>query len=165
MATHISRTDPINNAGLFVGRRSRPAVAPARTEAGARPNFLIRCADECLALVALAVEVALVVSVWTAQPLGWVWVASQVGYLSGSAALALGAGLGGMIVGLVVTVAVLQRVDHGWKLARRAAGREQKDGVLEPLFTAAFILFVPAFLVWFLVLEGPGSMVFPARPG
>lgn len=165
MATHISRTDPINNAGLFVGRRSRPAVAPARSETGASTSFLSRCGDECLALVALVIEVALVISVWTAQPVGWVWVASQVSYLSGSAALALVAGLGGMVFGLVVTLAVLKRVDHGWKLARRAAGRDQKDGVLEPLFMGAFVLFVPAFLVWFLVLEGPGSMVFPARPG
>jgi hypothetical protein len=163
MATHISRTDPINNAGLFVGRR--PRVATARAEAGADTSFLSRFVDECLALVALTVEVALVITIWTAQPLGWVWVASQVSYLTGSAALALVAGLGGMILGLVITLAVLQRVDHGWRLARRAAGHEQKEGVLEPLFTAAFILFVPGFLVWFLVLEGPGSMVFPARPG
>jgi hypothetical protein len=165
MATYISRTDPINNAGLFVGPRRRPAVAAGRSDADAKPSFLARCGDECLALVALVVEVALVISVWTAQPVGWVWVASQVSYLSGSAALALVAGLGGMILGLVVTLAVLTRVDHGWKLARRAAGREQKEGVLEPLFMGAFVLFVPAFLVWFFVFEGPGSMVYPARPG
>ncbi len=164
MAPVISRTDPIDNAGLFVGRRSRTVPAAALSGPGAQTRFLTRCMDECLSLAILGVEVALVLSVWTAQPLGWLWVASQVSYLTGSVPLGLLAALAGLIAGLVVTLAVLLRLDHGWKLVRRATGRKQPHGALEGLFVAATVLFVPAFVIWLLAVGGVGSMIFPARP-
>ena len=161
MATRPSTLDPTHSGGLFVGRR---AMGRSRTEPGAGTSFLTRWADECLGLAIFAAEAVLVLSVWTVQPLGWLWVASQVSYLLGSIALGLLAGFGGMIVGLIITVAILVRFDNAWKLVRRAAGHDQGQGVLERLFMVAVVLFVPAVLVWIFILEGSGSMLFPANP-
>ena len=118
-----------------------------------------------LALALLLLEVVLVVSVWGPQPVGWLWVASQVTYLAGSLSLGLLVGFSGMLVSLGVTVMVLTRLDHAWKLTRRAAGCDQRDGVLERLFVAATVLVVPAFLVWLFVIAGPGSLIFPGQSG
>jgi hypothetical protein len=163
MAVRFPRTDPLDNSGLFVGRRASVS-APTRVPAGTGTNVLTRCFDHTLALGILLLEVALVASLWGPQPIGWLWVASQVSYLSSSVAVGLLAGFAGMLVGLFLTLAVLSRLDHAWKLTRRAAGRDQREGVLERLFVVAVVIFVPAFLVWFFVVAGPGSLVFPGQP-
>jgi hypothetical protein len=165
MAGQPAHTDPIHNAGLFNGRRSRAVPQPVRTAAGTGTSALGRWFDHSVALGILVLEVALVLSVWGPQPLGWLWVASQVSYLAGSLALGLLVGLGGTILTLSLTVGVLARLDHTWKLARRSAGHEQREGVLERLFVAAAVVFVPGFLIWLFVIKGGGSMVYPANPG
>lgn len=163
MATRVARSDPLQNGGLFNGRRATAVPSPVR--AGAGTSLLGRCVDHSVALVILGLELVLVVSMWGPQPLGWVWVASQVSYLADSLSLGLLAGFAGTIVSFCATVAVLMRLDRAWKLVRRAAGCEQREGALERLFVAAFVVFVPAFLIWFFMLEGGGgSMIFPAQP-
>ena len=165
MATRTARTDPMHNAGLFNGRRSSALAPPMRTQAGAGTSTLGRGFAHTVALGIFAVEAVLVLSVWGPQPLGWLWVASQVSYLAGSLLLGLFAGLGGMVLTLALTLAILTRLDHTWKLARRSAGHEQREGVLERLFVAATVVFVPSFLIWLFVIEGGGSMLYPANPG
>jgi hypothetical protein len=53
------------------------------------------------------------------------------------------------------------RLDRAWKLVRRAAGREQKEGMLERIFVASMALAGIAFAVWFLIIQGPGSDLAP----
>ena len=159
MAAH-AHTDPIDNAGLFIGRQ---AGAVPWSPPGADTTFLTRCADHCLAFGILLVEVVLVASVWGPQPIGWLWVASQVAYLASSVGIGLLVGFVGMLATLALTVAILSRLDHAWKLTRRAAGCDQREGVLERLFVVATALVVPAFFIWLLVIEGPGSLIFPMQ--
>jgi hypothetical protein len=165
MAAHARTSDPIDNGGLFIGRRGMALPAATRMPAGAGTTLLTRTLDHTLALGILLLEVVLVASVWGPQPIGWLWVASQVSYLAGSVVLGLLVGFSGMLASLWLTLMVLTRLDHAWKLTRRAAGCDQREGCLERLFVAATILVVPAFLIWLFVIEGPGSLIFPMQAG
>ena len=63
----------------------------------------------------------------------------------------------GMLITLFITLGLARRVDHAWKLVRRAAGHKQERGALERIFVVALIIVGSAFLVWFLIISGPGS--------
>ncbi len=121
----MASNDPTDTGGLFVGRR--PGTGPLRyrgtpTPAGAGR----RLADRVFAGVLLAIETVLCLSLWGPQPLGWLWVASQVEFHSGSITLAISTAFAGMIATLFITLAIAKRVDHAWRLVRRAAGYEQR---------------------------------------
>ena len=60
-----------------------------------------------------------------------------------------------------MTLAVATRLDHLWQLLRRAAGHDQRDGVLGRIFMVTAIVAAAGFTVWFLLLEGPGSSLAP----
>jgi hypothetical protein len=53
------------------------------------------------------------------------------------------------------------RLDRLWKLIRRAAGHEQKEGVLERLFVLSMVIGGLAFGFWFLIIQGPGPSFSP----
>ena len=44
---------------------------------------------------------------------------------------------------------------------RRASGHEQKEGMLERIFVISMAVAGIAFLIWFLVIQGPGSDIAP----
>jgi hypothetical protein len=66
-----------------------------------------------------------------------------------------------MIGTLMLTLAVATRLDRAWRILRRAAGHEQREGVLVRIFAATAIVAGLAFLVWFVLLEGPAPTVAP----
>ena len=53
------------------------------------------------------------------------------------------------------------RLDGLWQLLRRAAGHDQRDGVLGRIFVVTAIVAAVGFTAWFLLLEGPGSSLAP----
>jgi hypothetical protein len=165
MAARLHSSDPLETAGLFIGRQAAAVPLPAHVPPGAYTTWLTRTFDYTLALGILVLEAVLVASVWIAQPIGWLWVASQIAYLADSVALGVLTGLAGMIAGLWLTLLVLTRLDTAWKLTRRAAGCDQREGCLERLFVAATVVIVPAFLVWLFVVAGPGSLGYPMNAG
>jgi hypothetical protein len=58
-----------------------------------------------------------------------------------------------------------RRLDHAWKLVRRAGGIRQERGALERIFVVSLMIAGSAFMFWFLIIEGPGSSVFsPQAP-
>ena len=100
-------------------------------------------------------------SLWGPQPVAWMWVGSQVDYRTGSVFLGITAAFLGLVGSLIVTLVVATRLDHLWRLLRRAAGHDQREGVLARLFWVTAIVAASAFTVWFLLLEGPGSSIAP----
>jgi hypothetical protein len=156
----MPRNDPTDTGGLFIGRR--PGTAPLRyrgtpTPAGARR----RMADRLLAASILVVETLLCVSLWGPQPLGWLWVGSQVDYETGSVEAGIVVAFLGMIATLFITLVIAKQLDHVWKLVRRAAGHAQKEGALERIFVISIAIAGTLFLFWFFVIEGPGPLVAP----
>ena len=156
----MPRNDPTDTGGLFIGRRPGTAPLQYRTppDVGSERR---RRADGALAAGVLALETLVVLSLWGPQPLAWLWVGSQVDYLTGSVTAGIAVAFAGMIGTLMLTLAVATRLDRAWRILRRAAGHEQRDGVLVRIFAATAIVAGLVFLVWFVVLEGPAPSLAP----
>jgi hypothetical protein len=58
-------------------------------------------------------------------------------------------------------MALAKRVDHAWKLVRRAAGHRQDRGALERIFATSVGIALVLFAVWFFVIQGPGPTLAP----
>ncbi len=159
----MASNDPTDTGGLFIGRRpgTRPVrfpSVPADVRAGRRN------ADRGLAWFLLFVQFVLCLSVWGPQPALALWFGSHVQYWTGdSVELGIIAAFILMLITLFGTLAVARRVDHAWKLVRRAAGIRQERGALERMFVITLMVAGTAFLVWFILIEGPGSSIFPQQ--
>ena len=158
----MASNDPTDTGGLFVGRR--PGTAPMRY----RPKPPTRGpgrqrADQGFAYFLLAVETLLCVSIWGPQPVGWLWVGSYVKYWTDSISLAIVTAFAGMLLTLFVTLAIAKRVDHAWKLVRRAGGIQQESGALERIMMIAFVITAAGFAFWFFIIAGPGPEIAPRQ--
>jgi hypothetical protein len=158
----MASNDPTDTGGLFIGRR--PGTRPVRLPAGTKPSEgARRRADKGFAAFLLVIETLLCVSVWGPQPLFWLWFGSQVDYWTDSVSAGIASAFVGMMVTLFVTLALAKRVDHAWRLVRRAAGYEQRDGALNKIFVVSIIIAVSAFSFWFFIIVGPGPTVAPTQ--
>jgi hypothetical protein len=156
----MPRNDPTDTGGLFIGRR--PGTGPLKYRgAPERGGAGRRRADGALAAVVLVLEVLLCLSLWGPQPVAWLWIGSQVDYQTGSVSLGNAVAFAGMIATLMLTLALATRLDRAWRILRRAAGHEQREGVLVRIFAVTAIVAGLAFLVWFVVLEGPAPSLAP----
>ena len=150
----VPRNDPTDTGGLFIGRR--PGTGPVHyrdqpERAGTRRQRV----DGLFAFVVLLVEALLCLSVWGPQPVAWLWIGSQVDYHAHSNMLGIVVAFFGILLSLFVTLALATRLDRFWRLLRRAAGHDQRDGVMVAIFGATAVIALVLFTVWFLILEGP----------
>jgi hypothetical protein len=145
---------------LFIGRR--PGTAPVRYKEAEPSSERRRAADNLLAHGLLAIELVLCLSLFGPQPLGWLWIGSQVDYLTGYVTAGIATIMVGCLASLMLTMALAKRVDHAWKLVRRAAGHRQERGALERIFVVSVGIAVVLFAVWFLFVEGPGPSLAPS---
>ena len=67
----------------------------------------------------------------------------------------------GILVSLFVTLALGSRLDRVWRLLRRAAGHDQRDGALPRIFGATAVVALILFAIWFLLIEGPAPSLAP----
>jgi hypothetical protein len=156
----MARNDPTDTGGLFIGRR--PGTGPLKYRATPeRGGAGRRRADAALAAAVLALIVVLCLTLWGPQPVAWLWVGSQVDYRTGSVTAGIALAFAGMIGTLMLTLALATRLDRAWRILRRAAGHEQRDGVLVRVFGTTAVVAGLAFLVWFVVLEGPAPSMAP----
>jgi hypothetical protein len=158
----MASNDPTYTGGLFIGRR--PGTAPVRYRDDIVPRSEgRRRADNLLAHSLLALEVLLCLSLFGPQPLAWLWIGSQVDYLTGYVTAGISTVMLGSLASLMLTMAAAKRVDHAWKLVRRAAGHRQERGALERIFAMSVGVAVLLFSIWFLVIEGPGPSLAPGN--
>ena len=160
----MASNDPTDTGGLFVGRR--PGTRPVRfRDVPADVRRRRREGDRALAYFLLLVETLLCITVWGPQPAAALWLGSRVQYWTDSVSLAILASFALMLLTLFVTLMIARRIDHAWKLVRRAAGIRQERGALERIFVISLMIAGSAFIVWFLIIEGPGSTAFsPQAP-
>jgi hypothetical protein len=156
----LASNDPTDTGGLFIGRR--PGTAPVRYRDVKPSSERRKRADGLLAHGLLAIELVLCLSLFGPQPLGWLWVGSQVQYLTGYVTAGIGTILIGCLASLMLTMALAKRVDHAWKLVRRAARHRQERGALERIFAASVGITLVLFAIWFFVIQGPGPSLAPA---
>jgi hypothetical protein len=158
----MASNDPTETGGLFIGRR--PGTAPLRYRsqpAAGSPRR--RRVDKFVAAGILVLETLLCTTLWGPQPAAWLWVGSQVDYQTGNVVLGIVTAFAGMLVTIMATIAIAMRLDNAWKLARRAGGYEQKRGALERIFVVSMAVAGIAFLIWFLLIQGPGPDFSPRQ--
>lgn len=152
----MAKNDPTNTGGLFVGRR--PDTAPLRYRRKPVPTSGVRRrVDTVLAAGILLAETAVLLTLWGPQPAGWLWIGAQLDHQTDSLTAGLVVAFIGTMLTMVGTIGLAKRLDHAWKLVRRAAGFEQKEGALNRILVISGAIGVPAFLFWLLIIEGPGS--------
>jgi hypothetical protein len=156
----LASNDPTDTGGLFIGRR--PGTAPVRYPELEPASQRRRRWDALLAHGLLAVELLLCLTLFGPQPLAWFWIGSQVDYQTGYVTAGIATIMLGCLASLLVTMALAKRVDHAWKLVRRAAGHRQERGALERIFAISVAVAFVIFPVWFLVVQGPGPSLAPS---
>jgi predicted secreted protein len=150
------RSDPSDNGGLFVGRR--PGTAPVRFRAlPERGGELRQRLDGSLASLMLAAITLLCLLCWGPIPIACLWLGSQANYLTGSVSLGLVVSFGMLFALLFGALSLMKRADSAWILVRRAAGYDQRTGVLGRIFAATAVVCALAFVLWFVVIHGPGT--------
>jgi hypothetical protein len=152
------RTDPSDTGGLFVGRR--PGTAPLRfrklPERGSEARQRV---DGSLAGVLFAAMTVLSLLCWGPIPIACLWIGAQVNYLSGSISLGILSAFVGLFVLLFGALKIMRSLDEAWILVRRAAGFDQRSGVLGRVFAATAAVCALGFTIWFVLFNGTGSMV------
>jgi hypothetical protein len=154
------RTDPTDTGGLFTGRR--PGTAPVKYRAlperrsARRERF-----DGMLAHALLALMAFVNLLFWGPIPAGALWLGSQVEYHSGSVMVGITASFLTLIAVLFGALALLKRLDHVWILVRRAAGVDQREGMIGRVFAVTAAVGFVVFTAWFLLIAGPGPSLAP----
>ncbi len=150
------RNDPSDSGGLFVGRR--PGTAPTRfRELPKRGGDRRQRIEGSLAGVLFAAITVLSLLCWGPIPIACLWIGSQVDYLSGSVSFGILIALVGLLVLLFGALMLLRRLDDAWILVRRAAGHDQRTGVLGRIFASTALICSLIFTFWFLIINGPGN--------
>ncbi len=154
------RTDPTDNGGLFIGRR--PGTAPVRyRDAPQRKLGARRLMDEAFGASIVLVMIAVAGSFWGPIPMAWLWIGAQVKYHTDSVSLAIVVAFLGMLLTLLAGLSLLKRLDNFWILVRRAAGYDQRKGIIGPVFAVAAVIGATLFTIWLLVFAGLGPSLAP----
>jgi hypothetical protein len=153
------RSDPSDNGGLFVGRR--PGTAPVRFRTlPKRGGDLRQRLDGSLAGLLAAAITLLSLLCWGPIPLACLWLGSQADYLSGNVSIGILVSFAALFGLLFGALALLRRLDNAWILVRRAAGHDQRTGIMGRIFAITCAVCALAFGIWFVVIHGPGSSTF-----
>jgi len=154
------RTDPTDTGGLFIGRR--PGTAPARYRAlPQRGGAARRRLDRTLAFAIAVLMVVVNLLFWGPLPAAWLWVGAQVNYRTNSISLGIFVAFVGMLLTLMGALAVLKRLDHAWVLVRRAAGYDQRKGIIGPVFATTVVVGTVCFTIWLVFIAGLGPSLAP----
>jgi hypothetical protein len=150
------RSDPSDSGGLFVGRR--PGTAPTRFRTPPKPGSEMRQRfDASLANILVAAITVLSLLCWGPIPLACLWIGSQIDYLSGSVSVGILSAFVALFALLFGALALMRRLDNAWILVRRAAGHDQRAGILGRVFAITAAVCAIAALFWFIVIHGPGN--------
>jgi hypothetical protein len=155
------RTDPTDTGGLFTGRR--PGTRPVRyRDAPERAGDARQYFDDWLALGILVLMTLIGVSFWGPVPAGCMWIGSQVSYWADSLMLGIVTAFFAMLGALFVGLVGMKRLDHMWIVVRRAAGHDQREGVIGRIFAISAGIGVVLFTIWLLVFAGLGPTIAPS---
>src|SRR3954451_24016240 len=148
------RTDPTENGGLFIGRRPGTAPIRYRVMPERRPGMR-RTLDQVFAAGLLAGMLLVALAFWGPIPAAWMWLGAQLKHATGSGSLAILVISLGLLATVLGGLVVLKRLGHFWMLVRRAAGYDQRSGMIGTVFAVATVAGVMLFALWFLLLAGP----------
>ena len=156
------RTDPTDNGGLFIGRRpgTRPIKYRSLPERRDRRRQRI---DKTVAAAILVLMTIIGVSFWGPIPAGCLWIGSRFNYWTDSVVVGLVVAFACMLLALFVGLIIMKQLDQAWILMRRAAGYDQRQGVIGRIFAISAGIGVVLFVTWFLLVAGPGPSIAPSN--
>ena len=154
------RTDPTDNGGLFVGRR--PGTKPVHyREEPVVADGRRRRRDALLAGLILAAMVFVNLLFWGPIPVGWLWIVSHIPFLVNHIFFALVVAFVGILLTLMGALVVLKQLDRAWILVRRAAGVDQRNGVIGRVFLYTAIVGSTLFSLWLIFGGGLAQSLNP----
>jgi small-conductance mechanosensitive channel len=115
-----------------------------------------------IAALLLVLETLVCTTLWGPLPAGWRWVGAHIYHSTGNGGVGIAAAFAGMIVTMMATLAIAMRLDHAWKIVRRASGHHQERGALERIFVISMAVAGLGFVIWFIVIQGPGPELAPS---
>jgi len=147
------RTDPTDNGGLFVARR--PGTKPVKYDAPPTPGSAFQQRrDAVFAGGILCVMVFVNLLFWGPVPVGWLWIVSNIPFLAAHIFFAIVVAFIGILLTLMGALILLKQLDRAWVLVRRAAGIDQRHGVIGRVF--AYTAFIGASLFGLWMIFGGG---------
>jgi hypothetical protein len=147
------RTDPTDTGGMFLTRR--PGTRPTRYRTPPeRGDIRRQRIDAAVAAGLLALMVIVNLSFWGPLPLACLWIGGHVQYVTDNVGAGLLAAFTTLIAGLLMGLMLLKRLDGAWVLVRRAAGHDQREGIISRIFMLCCMVGVPAFTIWFVLFSG-----------
>jgi hypothetical protein len=156
------RTDPTDTGGLFVSRR--PGTRPVRyREVPERKQGPRRAVDAFVAGSILFFMGLVACCFWGPIPMAWLWVGAQIKYHTDSVSVGIFVAFLGMILTLLAGLALMRRLDQFWILVRRAAGHDQRKGVIGPVFAVAAVVGVTLFTIWLVLIAGLSPSLAPTK--
>jgi hypothetical protein len=158
----VPRTDPTDNGGLFVGRR--PGTAPVKyRKLPQRGSDRRRGVDTWLAGALLVLMVFVCLLFFGPIPVAWLWIASRVQYALDTVSVAIFVAFLGMLLTLLLGLRILRRLDLTWILVRRAAGYDQREGVMTRVFAYSAAAAAIIFSAWLILFAGLGPTLAPGQ--
>ncbi len=156
------RTDPTDTGGLFTGRR--PGTAPVRyREVPERGSSGRQRVDALLSYVVAGLMAIVNLLFWGPAPAGALWVAAHISDDGRNIFLAIVAGFALCLAVLMIGLVVLKRLDALWVLLRRAAGHDQRSGIIGPMFAVCAVVGGVGFTIWLVFIAGLGSSMIPGQ--
>lgn len=157
------KSDPSDTGGLFVGRR--PGTRPVKYRTlPQRGSDRRRRFDDLLAAAILVVMTIIGVCFWGPIPAGCLWVGAQADYhANNSVGVGIVVAFGLMLLVVMGGLSMMKRLDHLWILIRRAAGHDQREGVVGRIFAVSAGIGVIVFTIWLLVFAGLGPTIAPSN--
>jgi hypothetical protein len=158
----VPRTDPTDNGGLFVGRR--PGTAPVKYRSlPQRGSDRRRHVDTWLAGALMALMVFVCLLFFGPIPVAWLWIASRVQYALDTVSVAIFVAFLGMLMTLLLGLRILRRLDLTWILVRRAAGYDQREGIMTRVFAFTAAAAAIIFSAWLILFAGLGPTLAPGQ--
>jgi len=155
------RSDPSDTGGLFVGRR--PGTRPVKyREIPEQGDDRRQRGDSTLAAAILALMTIIGISFWGPIPAGCLWIGSRFNYWTDSVVVGLVTAFAAMLLVLFVGLSIMKRLDQAWILVRRAAGHDQREGVIGRIFAISAAIGVVLFSIWLLIFAGLGPTIAPS---
>jgi hypothetical protein len=154
------KTDPTDTGGLFLGRR--PGTRPIKyRDIPERGDSARQRRDSLIAAAILVLMTVIGVSFWGPVPAGCLWIGSRFNYWTDSTGVGIVTAFAAMLLALFMGLAAMKRLDQAWILIRRAAGHDQREGVIGRIFAVSAAIGVVLFTIWLLVFAGLGPSIAP----
>jgi hypothetical protein len=112
-------------------------------------------------IVVALVELLLCLSIFGPQPLGWLWVGSQVNFATDSLMSGLATAFVGSVASICATVWIARRIERAWLRAAPNAPWLGGRGLFETALVVATLIALIGFIFWFFVIAGPGPSIAP----